>query len=74
MFSGCYTAMVTPMKDSSVDYDSLRKLIDFQTYSGVSGVVMVGTTGESPTLTWTEHLKVIEEALKHSKEKLYEFI
>jgi 4-hydroxy-tetrahydrodipicolinate synthase len=69
MFGGCYTAMVTPMSESSVDYDGLKSLLEFQVQSGVSGVVMVGTTGESPTLTWKEHMTVIQQALNHSTER-----
>ena len=69
MFSGCYTAIVTPMKDSTIDYDGLGRLMDFQVQAGVSGVVMVGTTGESPTMNWTEHIGVIERALDCSSEK-----
>jgi len=69
LFSGCYTALITPMKDSTVDYDGLRRLLDFQTQSGTSGVVMVGTTGESPTLSWHEHMMVIEQALNAASER-----
>lgn len=61
--------MITPMSDSSVDYDGLKSLLEFQVRSGVSGVVMVGTTGESPTLTWKEHMTVIEQALNHVSER-----
>ena len=64
MFSGCYTAIVTPMTGESVDYDGLAKLVEFQVISGVSGILAVGTTGESPTLAWDEHDKVIEKVHK----------
>ncbi len=61
-FSGCYTALITPMKNNQqVDYEGLRSLVDFQIQEGVSGLLAVGTTGESPTLTWEEHSKVIEK-------------
>ncbi len=72
MFQGCYTALVTPMKagkDPEVDYDMLRKLIDFQAAAGVSGVLAVGTTGESPTLDWDEHSEVIENARKFARNR-----
>ena len=69
MFSGCYTAMITPIRDSSVDYDGLMKLLDFQLKSGVSGVVMVGTTGESPTLSWKEHMTIIKRTLDLATER-----
>jgi 4-hydroxy-tetrahydrodipicolinate synthase len=61
MFSGCYTALVTPMtKLREVDYEGLRSLVEFQTREGVNGILAVGTTGESPTLDWNEHNKVTE--------------
>ena len=61
MLKGTYTAIVTPFAaDGSVDYDTFRKLIEFQIEGGVDGIVPVGTTGESPTLSVEEHLKVIE--------------
>ncbi len=61
MFSGCYTALVTPMTENyKVDYEGLKTLVEFQVKEGVSGILAVGTTGESPTLDWNEHNKVIE--------------
>jgi 4-hydroxy-tetrahydrodipicolinate synthase len=60
MMSGCYTALVTPFRDNEVDFDSLEKLLEFQISSGVKGILAAGTTGESPTLTWNEHNKIIE--------------
>jgi 4-hydroxy-tetrahydrodipicolinate synthase len=62
ILSGCYTALVTPMSQKGlVDYDGLRRLANFQIREGVKGILAVGTTGESPTLNWDEHNKVIEE-------------
>ena len=62
MFRGCYTASITPMlENGDVDFEGLRALVDFQVSQGVSGILAVGTTGESPTLTWEEHNKVIEK-------------
>ncbi|MEM3732815.1 MAG: dihydrodipicolinate synthase family protein, partial [Candidatus Bathyarchaeia archaeon] len=70
MFKGCYTALITPMKKNfEVDYDGLRKLIEFQIDEGVDGILAVGTTGESPTLTWEEHIKVIKETLEEVDER-----
>ncbi len=72
MFQGCYTALVTPMKgDGSreVDYDMLRRLVDFQAAAGVSGLLAMGTTGESPTLNWEEHSEVIEKTLEFAKNR-----
>jgi len=61
MFQGAYTAIVTPFnRDGSVDYGKLRALIDLQIAAGIDGIVPVGTTGESPTLGFPEHEKVIE--------------
>ena len=66
MFSGTYTAIVTPFnQDGSVDYVRFRELIDLQIAGGVAGIVPVGTTGESPTLTTEEHIEVIRVAAEH---------
>jgi 4-hydroxy-tetrahydrodipicolinate synthase len=67
MFSGCYTALMTPFKDYAVDYEALEKLVEFQIAGGVSGILAVGTTGESPTLNWEEHNKVIGMVAEKSK-------
>ena len=64
MLSGTYTALITPfIEDGSVDYSALRDFVVWQVENGVEGLVAVGTTGESPTLTVSEHLKVIEETV-----------
>lgn len=69
-FSGCYTAIITPMRsDLEVDYNGLQKLVQFQIREGVSGILAVGTTGESPTLDWNEHNKVIEKVYNYIKDK-----
>ena len=61
-FYGCYTALITPMnRTHQVDYEGLEQLVDFQVKNGVTGILAVGTTGESPTLSWIEHSKVIEQ-------------
>ena len=66
MKPGCYTAIVTPFTQTAeaVDYQSLDQLIAFQIENGISGILAVGTTGESPTLTWEEHNKVTEKILE----------
>lgn len=69
MESGCYTALVTPFSGDAVDHDGLGRLVDFQIASGISGILAVGTTGESPTLNWEEHNKVIEAVAKKTKGK-----
>jgi 4-hydroxy-tetrahydrodipicolinate synthase len=71
MFEGAYTAIVTPFnKDGSVDYGKLRALIAMQIEGGVDGIVPVGTTGESPTLDFDEHEKVIEVAIEAAARKI----
>jgi len=57
-------ALVTPFQNGKVDYRTLEELIDFHLESGTDGIVPVGTTGESPTLTNSEHKKVIEFVVK----------
>ncbi len=63
-FHGVYTAMVTPFRNGAVDYDVLESLVEMQIDGGVDGLVPVGTTGESPTLSVQEHLKVIEVVIR----------
>ena len=63
-FTGTYTAIVTPFKRGAVAYDELRKLVNFQVKSGISGVVPVGTTGESPTVSHEEHLEIIRGTIE----------
>lgn len=59
-FNGTWTALITPFKeDGSVDYDGLEKNIEFQISEGITGILPVGTTGESPTLSTDEHNEVI---------------
>ena len=66
-FSGCYTALITPMtSDRQVDYEGLHLLADFQIDQGAKGILAVGTTGESPTLDWNEHNTVIEKVHEYT--------
>ena len=58
-FTGCHTAIVTPFRRGAVAYDELRRLVEFQIKAGIDGLVPVGTTGESPTVTHEEHLEII---------------
>jgi 4-hydroxy-tetrahydrodipicolinate synthase len=70
-FTGCGTALVTPFrKDQSLDEETLRKLIRRQIKAGIDFLVPCGTTGESPTLTHVEHLRVIEITLEEAKGKV----
>lgn len=64
MFSGTYTALVTPFRDGRVDSAGFRALIEAQIAGGVDGIVPVGTTGESPTLSHDEHREVIKAAVE----------
>ncbi len=64
MFEGAHTALVTPFKDHRFDEAAFERLIEFQIENGISGIVPVGTTGESPTLDHEEHARVIELAVK----------
>jgi 4-hydroxy-tetrahydrodipicolinate synthase len=59
-------ALVTPFKDGAVDFDTLKRLVDWQIDQGSHGLVPVGTTGESPTLTHDEHEAVIETVVKQA--------
>ena len=59
-FSGSFTALVTPFKNGSLDEGAFRGLVDWQIAEGTSGLVPVGTTGESPTLSHEEHHRVVE--------------
>ena len=71
MFKGCYTAIVTPFtKDGAVDFPRLRDLVEWQIAEGVDGLVPVGTTGESPTLDYSEHEKVIEEVIAVARHRV----
>ena len=69
MFKGSFTALVTPFKDDGVDYEGLGQLVDFQIKNGITGILAVGTTGESPTLTWDEHNKVIQNVANKTRGK-----
>jgi 4-hydroxy-tetrahydrodipicolinate synthase len=71
MFTGCGTALVTPFRsDLSLDEDALRRLVQWQVQSGIHFLVPCGTTGESPTLTKKEHLRVVEITLEEAKGKV----
>ena len=65
--NGTWTALVTPVNpDLSVDWDGLQKNVEFQISQGITGLVPVGTTGESPTLNWNEHDGVIKRVISIS--------
>jgi 4-hydroxy-tetrahydrodipicolinate synthase len=66
-FTGSLPALVTPFKGGRIDEDALRALVDWQIESGSSGLVPVGTTGESPTLSHEEHRRVVEIVIAQAK-------
>ena len=69
--TGSLVALVTPMhEDGSVDFDSLRRLIDWHIAEGTSCIVAVGTTGESPTVSVEEHCAIIRTAVEHAKGRI----
>jgi 4-hydroxy-tetrahydrodipicolinate synthase len=71
MFRGCGTALVTPFRaDQSLDEEAMRRLVRRQIEAGINFLVPCGTTGESPTLTHKEHLRVVEIALEEAKGKV----
>ncbi|OGS44170.1 MAG: 4-hydroxy-tetrahydrodipicolinate synthase [Elusimicrobia bacterium RIFOXYD2_FULL_34_15] len=64
MFEGSYVAIVTPFKDGKIDFENLKKLIEFHIKNGINGIVPCGTTGESVTLSYEEHEQVIDFAVQ----------
>jgi 4-hydroxy-tetrahydrodipicolinate synthase len=71
MFTGCGTALVTPFRrDQSLDEETLRRLVRRQIDAGINFLVPCGTTGESPTLTRAEHLRVVEIAIEEARGKV----
>lgn len=66
---GSYTALITPFKGDSVDCEAIEHLVTFQIQNGITGILAVGTTGESPVLTWNEHNLVVENIRRWTKGK-----
>lgn len=64
VFKGCGTALVTPFTDDGINFEELRKLIDFQILEGVDSLIICGTTGESSTMSLEERKSVIEFSIK----------
>jgi len=64
MFRGTYTALVTPFRDGAIDFDAFEKLIEAQISGGITGIIPVGTTGESPTLSQEEKGQLIRRAVE----------
>jgi len=70
MFTGSYTALVTPFREGQVDYEAFEALINHQAEEGIDGIVPVGTTGESPTVDASEHTEIIRHAVRFSAGRL----
>ncbi len=70
MFSGAITALVTPFREGKLDEARLREQVEFQIKGGIDGLVPVGTTGESPTLDFPEHERVIELTVQVAKKRV----
>jgi 4-hydroxy-tetrahydrodipicolinate synthase len=70
MFKGSITAIATPFKDNKIDEKAFRGLIEFQIKNGSSGIVPCGTTGESATLNFEEHDRVIEMAIEYAQKRI----
>ncbi len=70
MFTGTYTAIVTPFRNGVLDEPALERIVKAQIKGGVDGIVPVGTTGESPTLDYEEHIRVIELAVDFAAGKI----
>ncbi|HMJ05612.1 MAG TPA: 4-hydroxy-tetrahydrodipicolinate synthase [Chthoniobacterales bacterium] len=67
MFRGTYTALVTPFRDGAIDVSAFEKLVDAQINAGITGLVAIGTTGESPTLSHAERAEVIRLTMKFAR-------
>jgi 4-hydroxy-tetrahydrodipicolinate synthase len=67
MFAGTHTAIITPFKNGQIDEAALQRLVDFQFDNGVNGIVPCGTTGESPTLDYDEHERVVKLSVEFAK-------
>jgi 4-hydroxy-tetrahydrodipicolinate synthase len=70
MLKGSIVALITPFKDDSLDEENYIKLIDYHLKNGTNGIVPGGTTGESPTLSHSEHKKIIEISVKECNSKI----
>src|SRR5947209_4434007 len=70
MLTGTYTAIVTPFRNGKIDEIALERLIRMQIKGGVDGIVPVGTTGESPTVNYEEHIHIIALAVRFANRKI----
>ena len=65
IFKGCATALITPFTHDTVDYEALKRLIDWQLNAGINALVVCGTTGEAATMSYTEKMRTIETTVRH---------
>ncbi|PZQ48442.1 MAG: 4-hydroxy-tetrahydrodipicolinate synthase [Micavibrio aeruginosavorus] len=70
MFKGSITALITPFKNGEIDWNAFEKLVEWQIESGTHGLVPVGTTGESPTLSHDEHHQVVQRCIAIAKGRI----
>jgi 4-hydroxy-tetrahydrodipicolinate synthase len=70
MFKGVITALVTPFRGDAIDEEALRRLVDEQIRAGIDGFVPVGTTGESPTVTVEEHIRIIKIVVEETRKRV----
>lgn len=70
MFTGSIVALVTPFKDEAVDYDKLEELVEYHIENGTNGIIPCGTTGESPTLTHSEHGEVVDKVVEKANGRI----
>ncbi|MEZ5818095.1 MAG: 4-hydroxy-tetrahydrodipicolinate synthase [Hyphomicrobiaceae bacterium] len=70
MFKGSFTALITPMKNGKVDEPAFERLVEWQISEGTHGLVPVGTTGETPTLSHEEHKRVVELCIKVARKRV----
>ena len=69
-FNGSMTALITPFENGELDIKAFKKIVNFQIDNGSNGLIPVGTTGESPTLSHYEHEKIVEECIKIADNKV----
>jgi 4-hydroxy-tetrahydrodipicolinate synthase len=70
MFKGSFTALITPFANGKIDEDAFRRIVEWQISEGTHGLVPVGTTGESPTLTHEEHKRLVELTVETAKKRV----
>jgi 4-hydroxy-tetrahydrodipicolinate synthase len=70
MFKGVITALVTPFRNGAIDEEALRRLVDEQIRAGIDGFVPVGTTGESPTVSNEEHIRIVEIVVEEARKRV----